>query len=58
MALGAVFFSLPAALFGALFVSFSNELGMIEAFGVYAGFGLLTLLAIISVATLADIKRA
>jgi hypothetical protein len=31
---------------------------MIEAFGVYAGFGLLTLLAIISVATLADIKRA
>ena len=43
MALGAVFFSLPAALFGALYLSLTHGFSMGAALGLYVAFGLVSL---------------
>ena len=58
MALGAVFFSLPAALIGALYLSLTRGFSMGEALGLYVAFGLASLMIVTVLAAIPDLAQS
>jgi len=57
MAIGAVLFSLPIALFSTLWVSLIHGYGATEAFAVYSAFGFLALLTVVTAIAFATGQR-